>query len=207
MKFKLKFKNMKTNMLNWKAFLMGILVAGTFTACNGNNQNEETVGDNAAVDAVAEPVPTPVGDVEAMTQDAEGQQGLLAEYMDVKNALFNDNFENAKQEARDLQQQLSSLETETLNEQQKQEVQNSIQEMVNAKDIESLRQSFAILSRQLYSLAHGKELTNKTLYWQQCPMALNNTGANWLSFEKEIQNPYMGQSMPKCGSLKETINN
>jgi hypothetical protein len=37
-------------------------------------------------------------------------------------------------------------------------------------------------------------------------MAKNGEGANWISSTKEIVNPYMGQQMPHCGSIKETIN-
>jgi hypothetical protein len=36
-------------------------------------------------------------------------------------------------------------------------------------------------------------------------MANENTGAFWLSNEKEIKNPYFGSMMLKCGSVKETI--
>ena len=195
-------------MLNLKTLLMGIFMAGTFAACNGNStNNQDTLGENAAVDAVAEPVPTPVGDVEAMTEDSEGIQGLLPDYMDVKNALVQDAFEKAKQEAKDLQEQVNSIEAGSLTDQQKQEIQSSINGLVTANNIEALRTSFAMLSKQLYSLAHGNDLTNKTLYWQHCPMAMNNQGANWLSYEEQIQNPFMGQKMPKCGKVEETINN
>jgi len=38
-----------------------------------------------------------------------------------------------------------------------------------------------------------------------CPMANANKGGYWLSNEKAIKNPYMGQKMLKCGSVKETI--
>jgi len=31
-------------------------------------------------------------------------------------------------------------------------------------------------------------------------------GANWLSESKEISNPYLGQSMPTCGTVKEELN-
>jgi hypothetical protein len=30
-------------------------------------------------------------------------------------------------------------------------------------------------------------------------------GANWLSETKEIANPYLGKSMPTCGSVKEEL--
>ena len=40
------------------------------------------------------------------------------------------------------------------------------------------------------------------VYLEYCPMAK----ASWLSSEKEISNPYLGNKMLKCGSVKETIN-
>jgi hypothetical protein len=33
----------------------------------------------------------------------------------------------------------------------------------------------------------------------------NGKGASWLSETKEVKNPYMGKSMPTCGTLKEEI--
>ncbi|PKP34687.1 MAG: hypothetical protein CVT98_10650 [Bacteroidetes bacterium HGW-Bacteroidetes-15] len=55
------------------------------------------------------------------------------------------------------------------------------------------------------------ELTNtfnplgETIYVQHCPMADNNKGADWLSSEKEIKNPYFGSSMLKCGEVTKEI--
>jgi Cu(I)/Ag(I) efflux system membrane fusion protein len=40
-----------------------------------------------------------------------------------------------------------------------------------------------------------------TIYVQHCPMADNNKGADWLSKEKEIKNPYFGNSMLTCGEV------
>jgi Cu(I)/Ag(I) efflux system membrane fusion protein len=36
-------------------------------------------------------------------------------------------------------------------------------------------------------------------------MADNNKGANWLSTEEEIRNPYFGEAMLTCGEVKSTI--
>jgi hypothetical protein len=33
----------------------------------------------------------------------------------------------------------------------------------------------------------------------------NGKGADWLSKEKEIKNPYYGSQMLNCGSVEETI--
>jgi len=36
-------------------------------------------------------------------------------------------------------------------------------------------------------------------------MANNNSGGSRLAVEKDIKNPYFGDIMLKCGSVKETI--
>ena len=36
-------------------------------------------------------------------------------------------------------------------------------------------------------------------------MANDNNGADWISKEKEIKNPYYGDEMLTCGSILETI--
>jgi membrane fusion protein, copper/silver efflux system len=36
-------------------------------------------------------------------------------------------------------------------------------------------------------------------------MADSNKGADWLSLEKEIRNPYYGDAMLSCGSVERTI--
>ena len=46
---------------------------------------------------------------------------------------------------------------------------------------------------------------NDTLFVEFCPMADNDRGANWLSKNKEIKNPYFGTSMLKCGEVKDEI--
>ena len=46
---------------------------------------------------------------------------------------------------------------------------------------------------------------DSTIYLQHCPMADNENGADWLSLDKEIKNPYFGASMLKCGEVKQEI--
>jgi Cu(I)/Ag(I) efflux system membrane fusion protein len=36
-------------------------------------------------------------------------------------------------------------------------------------------------------------------------MASNDQGADWISREAEILNPYFGEKMLKCGTVKDTI--
>jgi hypothetical protein len=43
------------------------------------------------------------------------------------------------------------------------------------------------------------------VYYDYCPMAKNDQGANWLSDVKEIKNPYFGAKMLSCGEVQEMI--
>ena len=43
------------------------------------------------------------------------------------------------------------------------------------------------------------------IYIQHCPMANNDKGADWISLEKEILNPFFGKTMLKCGFITDTI--
>ena len=74
-----------------------------------------------------------------------------------------------------------------------------------ATESEVQRTHFSTLSDNLYELV-SKSSSNKTvLYRQHCPMAFDNKGANWLSAEEEIKNPYFGDKMLSCGKVTETI--
>ena len=75
-----------------------------------------------------------------------------------------------------------------------------------APDLDGQRRIFSALSNEMATLVKGGQLSMGALYLEYCPMANKNTGAYWLSNEKEIKNPYFGSKMMKCGSVKETIN-
>jgi len=46
----------------------------------------------------------------------------------------------------------------------------------------------------------------KTVYLEYCPMADDNNGGFWLSYDKKINNPYFGKAMSTCGEVTETFN-
>jgi Cu(I)/Ag(I) efflux system membrane fusion protein len=81
----------------------------------------------------------------------------------------------------------------------------SIYALTNSEDIETARKHFVTLSNQMVMLAKIFDPTERTLYIQHCPMANQDNGADWLSTEKEIKNPYFGASMLKCGEVKEEL--
>ena len=72
------------------------------------------------------------------------------------------------------------------------------------KDVAHQRDHFMSLSKNMYELI--KVSNQETpVYYQHCPMANKGKGANWLSKENAIKNPYYGSQMLTCGSTVETI--
>lgn len=65
---------------------------------------------------------------------------------------------------------------------------------------------FKDISESLAEKVKKQDYKEKKLHIQYCPMADNNDGAYWLSWNEEIENPYMGKKMSKCGRNKESIN-
>ena len=67
--------------------------------------------------------------------------------------------------------------------------------------VDHQREHFEVLSTDITDLVSLLG-TEKTLYQDYCPMAK----ASWLSEVKEIKNPYYGDKMLTCGSVKKQIN-
>jgi copper chaperone CopZ len=72
------------------------------------------------------------------------------------------------------------------------------------KDAGHQRDHFTSLSKNMYALIKvSKQET--PIYYQNCPMYNDGKGANWLSKEITIKNPYYGSQMLSCGKTVETI--
>lgn len=83
-------------------------------------------------------------------------------------------------------------------------IKDDTQSIADAKDVKQLRDHFTKLSKDIYMLI--KVSTYETpVYYQFCPMANAGKGANWLSKENAIKNPYYGSMMLSCGKTVETI--
>ncbi len=74
----------------------------------------------------------------------------------------------------------------------------------DTKEITNQRDHFMSLSKNLYSVIKLSKLETP-IYYQYCPMANKGKGANWLSMENKIKNPYYGNQMLTCGKVVDTI--
>ncbi|PRY13823.1 uncharacterized protein DUF3347 [Pontibacter ummariensis] len=199
---------MKKYNLKWTSMIAVIMLL-TFTACNNEQAAGEAEGMEMADDMGEMEGMGHMGEMEMMQESetvaavsTEGEPAFVVAYMDIKNALVNDNYEQVQQAASSLQE---GLENSELTEAQQSQLKELAGQLAEAQDIMGQRQSFARLSQELYEVVKNNDVTENKLYWQHCPMALNNQGANWLSFEEQVRNPFMGQKMPGCGSVEETL--
>ncbi|NND80779.1 MAG: efflux RND transporter periplasmic adaptor subunit [Maribacter sp.] len=71
--------------------------------------------------------------------------------------------------------------------------------------LEDQRKQFQMLSDNLIEIVRNFDEVNDKLFVQFCPMADNNNGAFWISKEEKVLNPYFGEAMLKCGSVKEIL--
>ena len=72
------------------------------------------------------------------------------------------------------------------------------------EDVKKQRVLFVSLSKKMYDLVKVAKFETP-VYYQFCPMANDGKGANWLSKENAIKNPYYGSKMLKCGEVVGTI--
>ncbi len=72
---------------------------------------------------------------------------------------------------------------------------------MSGKNLEEQRTIFKTVSAKMIELVRQRPDRRPTLYIMNCPMV----EADWLQTVKTIDNPYMGQEMPRCGLITETI--
>ncbi len=117
---------------------------------------------------------------------------LLSKYLELKNTLVKDDFSQAQESFKRL---ISIFKEQNSN--------LNIQH--DFKNIEALREEFQLISQIMIKIVKKAEGLPKTIYIQNCPMADDNSGADWLSYSDAIRNPYFGSAMLKCGSVIDSI--
>ena len=130
---------------------------------------------------------------------------LIGQYLRIKDALIATNAEEATNAAKSMKNILLSENDISVN---LRNLNLIIEEIINNNEIKDKRISFYELSKYLVKALKNKSIeTNqgRDIYIQFCPMAMNNKGAIWLSTDYNVLNPYYGETMLKCGVVRDTI--
>ncbi len=133
---------------------------------------------------------------------------VLTLYYEVKNALISADAATASKKAGEMLALINGIDVKTLSAEEqtafsslKEKLSFDARHISEVKDISHQREHFANLSLNMFTLAKAVKISAQPVYEAYCPMKK----AYWLSSEKEIKNPYYGNQMLTCGSIKNTI--
>ncbi len=185
------------------------LAITSLAACN--NDKQTTTAENKVITDSA--LNSTFGTASAAGDNtAASMKDMVGQYLQIKNALVNDNGEEAATAGNAFVASMGKMEKTTMAPEKVkiwEDLSESAKEMaghigMNHGKIDHQREHFDMLSKDMYDMvtAFG---TDQTLYVAHCPMFNKNKGADWLSETKEIKNPYYGKEMLTCGKIKEEI--
>ncbi len=210
---------MLRSIFKMNALLVATATVFTFTACSDNSSGtatETAANEHRAADETAATgqvvVQTP--DYSAVSASVKDQVSeVLDSYLQLKDALVSSDARAAQTTARSVQEAAAHVDLANFEGEQRQfaeerleVIKRSTAIIAGASEVGAQRESLEPLSEAVFALTKAFGASDQTLYYQHCPMALNNAGGYWVSNESEIRNPYFGESMLKCGSNEEVIN-
>lgn len=152
--------------------------------------------------------------IPAFAQKANSNKSLapvFENYFAVKDALVKTDGSSAALNATALLSALESVDASKLSKDEQvawtkvsKDLLFDAEHISDTKDAGHQRDHFGSLSTNLYQLMKVSK-QEESVYYQRCPMANKGKGANWLSKDKNIQNPYYGAKMLTCGKTIETL--
>jgi Cu(I)/Ag(I) efflux system membrane fusion protein len=133
---------------------------------------------------------------------------IIRKYINLKDDLVQSNTEKIKSSLINLQSQIKKTEMAIFKGdnhmiwmKQSKSLIKILEQLETETDIKKIRSSFKKLSDNMIILAKSFGPFIDIIYIQHCPMA-DSKGADWISRDKVIKNPYYGEEMLGCG---ETI--
>lgn len=145
------------------------------------------------------------------TQKTNQLQPVFDNYFELKDALVKTDGNSASVKAKTLLTAINNVKMDKLENEVHMvwmKVSNDLKEhsenIADTKDIKHQRDHFMDLSKKMYDLIKISKQETPS-YYQHCPMANDGKGADWLSKENAIKNPYYGSQMLTCGKTVETI--
>jgi len=203
--------------------IITIVAAVVFASCNSGGQtsdkkdamnSDKMAKMDSGAATVTEKTDAPVIKASFTSVNADVAahiKEVTSHYFHIKHALANDDAAEAKRGATMLLQVISQFDNSLLPAGQKAEytkhittIKEHADAIVKSADINAERSHFSQLSANAYELVKAFG-AGKKIYYDHCPMAFDNKGANWLNDVAAIQNPYLGSKMPDCGSVEQVI--
>jgi len=144
-------------------------------------------------------------------QEVNQLKTIFENYFALKDALVKSDGKLASTIAKDLLANSNSVKMEKLSSEEHavwmkvlSSLKSNAEKITVTASIEKQRIAFMDLSANFYDLLKVSK-QDYSIYYQNCPMYNDGKGANWLSKENAVKNPYYGSQMLTCGKTVETI--
>jgi Cu(I)/Ag(I) efflux system membrane fusion protein len=177
-----------------------------------NHGGNPTVSNNTSEEHKKPALSTDSKPLSIDKQAKKALQPLYIAYLEWKDALTNDDFAEAQKMAVSMKSSLDKIDMSLFKGDAHNawmgfqgKLNNSLAHVQHFSGIEKLRKAFQSVSAAMIEMTNTFTPLDRIIYVQHCPMADNNKGADWLSWEKEIRNPYFGSSMLTCGEVTKEI--
>ena len=194
-----------------KGILAITLVALTVTSCKEVKKEQHIDNEHHSDGSHDDSTMDSSNDMMGNDQHASKSTTLVANYLELKNALVADDKDGAAKAGGMMVSAFNDFETSSFGSEEQQELKDIIEdakehaEHIEKSPIDHQREHFDVLSKDMIDLI-AITGTEEKLYQDFCPMYNKNKGAQWLSATKEIKNPYYGAKMMGCGSVQKEIN-
>ena len=144
-------------------------------------------------------------------QEVNQLNAVFDNYFAVKDALVKTDGNTSSTKAKELLTAINAVKMDKLTTEEHtvwmkvmKDLAFDAEHIADTKDASHQRDHFMPLSENMYALIKVSKTETPT-YYQFCPMANDGKGANWLSKENAVKNPYYGSQMLTCGKVVETI--
>ena len=132
-------------------------------------------------------------------------QNLVNAYITLQTKLAKDDAAGSKAAYVGLQSALKSKEL-GLDAATAQKLTSAAAKGAAATKIDDARTAFAAVSDAMLAyLGASKNPLSSPLTVAHCPMALDNKGAKWLQIGENLENPYFGSEMLRCGTVEKKV--
>lgn len=183
-------KNNKISTITYLLTLFILSCQNQQDSVRKNGQNEETLANQQEEKRV--------DSTETVSFQDAALDDLYRHYEALRDALIDSN----PQEARIAALLLSEASTTSKTQPSLTQWSNAI---IDSQQIYDQRTAFYEMSKILMDYIKTNGTHNGNLFIAHCPMAFDDKGAEWISTEKAIRNPYFGEEMLECGMIQDTL--
>ena len=128
---------------------------------------------------------------------------LYSAYFELRQSLSQDDLQKSRKRAADLVKAIATVNSDLFF---FHELTGDAQKLENSKTLEESRLHFHAVSNKMIRLAEAEIFPPElNLYKLNCPMAFDYQGADWLQTHRDVENPYFGSQMFRCGSVKTVL--